>query len=61
MMPRKKRKRYTKEELEQMLGKENVNSKFENPKVCPDCKGEDIGHDAGEFFCKKCGYVLENL
>jgi len=26
---------------------------------CPECGSIDIGHEDGEFYCKKCGYVLE--
>jgi len=60
-MTRKKVKRYTKEELEQMFGSEKPKKKFENPRKCSDCGSEDIDYRAGEYFCKKCGYVLENI
>lgn len=28
-------------------------------KKCPDCGSTDIEHDNGEYFCKKCGYVID--
>ena len=28
-------------------------------KKCPECGSEDIGYDGGEFYCKKCGYLME--
>ena len=45
------------EKLEEQKAKKNS---F-NPKKCPECKSEDIAHEGGEFYCKKCGYVLENI
>ncbi len=26
---------------------------------CPDCGSTDIEHDTGEYYCGKCGMVLE--
>ena len=26
---------------------------------CPDCGSKDIRHDNGEYFCGKCGMVLD--
>lgn len=26
---------------------------------CPDCKNIEIEHRNGEFFCKKCGLVID--
>lgn len=31
----------------------------EKGRVCPDCSSKDIGHEEGEFYCKKCGLVIE--
>lgn len=26
---------------------------------CPDCKSKEIAYRKGEFFCTKCGLVIE--
>jgi len=38
--------------LDEVKGEEKV-------RQCPECKSTDIVHEDDEFFCKKCGLVLE--
>lgn len=28
-------------------------------RICPDCGSKDIGKRGEEYYCKKCGLVLE--
>lgn len=28
-------------------------------KKCPDCGSTEIEHDSGEYYCRKCGYVID--
>jgi DNA-directed RNA polymerase subunit RPC12/RpoP len=31
----------------------------EGEKKCPDCGSEDLVKEAGELYCKKCGFVID--
>ncbi len=44
------------------MGREKDLSGLQNEakvRLCPDCKNEEIEHRNGEFFCKKCGLVID--
>jgi len=36
-----------------------VNREEEKIKSCPDCGNEEIEHEGEEFYCKKCGLVID--
>ncbi len=53
-----------KKQSKQMLNKNEetvseAKKSEEKIRQCPDCKSRDLERDGEEFYCKKCGLVIE--